>query len=67
MSNMAKKLLALRMEPALKAFFQEYAQKEQRSFTSFMIQAAIHRVKQVWGVDWEDVRLDYIKKTEGDD
>lgn len=64
---MNKKLTAIRMEPALKAFVQEYAQKEHTTLTDMMVRSVIQRIKQVWGVDWEDVRLDYIKKTEGDE
>ena len=64
---MKKKMIALRLEPPLKAFLQEYADKEQRNFTTFMVQAALQRIKQTWGVEWEEVRLSYLEKDEPED
>ena len=56
---MTKLMTSLRIEPGLKAFIREYAEKDRRTFSNFLIQSAIERIKQKWGVEWEEVREDY--------
>ncbi len=56
---MGKKLTSLRIEPGLKTFIKEYAAKDRRTFSNFLIQCAIERIKQKWGVEWEEVRENY--------
>jgi hypothetical protein len=61
---MKKILMALRIEPGLKMFLKEHADKDHRSLSNFLIHAATLHIKEKKGVDWEDVRLDYIKAAE---
>lgn len=57
-------MMALRIEPGLKIFLKEFADKERRSLSNFLIYAATKYICDEKGVDWEDVRLSYIKAAE---
>ena len=59
-----KKLISMRIEPGLKKFIEEHAEKDRRSFSNFAVHAITTHIREKWGVDWEDVRLDYIKAAE---
>ncbi len=59
-----KKLISMRIEPGLKKFIEEYAEKDRRNFSNFMLNSTIRYIENQWGVRWEDVRLEYIEKAE---
>ena len=61
---MKKIMMALRIEPGLKRFLKEFADKERRSLSNFLIYAATKYIKDEKGVNWEDVRLRYLKAAE---
>lgn len=57
-------MISMRIEPGLKKFIEEYAEKDRRNFSNFMLNSTIRYIENQWGVRWEDVRLEYIEKAE---
>jgi len=47
-------MMALRIDPELKEFFQKFARKENRSLSNFITTAAITHIKDRHGVDWNE-------------
>lgn len=55
-------MITLRIEAELKEFLHEYAAKDRRKLSNFLLHTATTYIRENWGVNWEDVRLDYIKR-----
>jgi uncharacterized protein (DUF1778 family) len=49
-----KAMVAIRMDSKLKKFLQEMAERDQRSLTSFLTNAAIVYAKEKLGFDWHE-------------
>ena len=49
-----KIMMALRIDPDLKEFFQKFAKKENRSLSNFIMNAVISYINDKNGVDWND-------------
>jgi uncharacterized protein (DUF1778 family) len=49
-----KIMMALRIDPELKEFFQKFARKENRSLSNFITTAAITHIKDRHGIDWHE-------------
>jgi hypothetical protein len=47
-----KKMMGIRIDPKLKAFFQKYADEENRNLSNFILNAVITYIKEHKGVTW---------------
>jgi uncharacterized protein (DUF1778 family) len=48
-----KKMMGIRIDPELKAFFQKYADAENRNLSNFILNAVITYIKEHKGIDYK--------------
>jgi len=55
---MAKIMVGFKVSPRFKSFLQERARKENRSLSTFIINALLTYIKEKHGIDWREEKPD---------